>query len=109
MISIFYVALFVLAVILVLHDKDLAKSKKPCGICLPRYLILALLALLFFGAEAFSLFGVHKVWVISAVMVLSASAFLFGVFFLWERKKWMLAMLQMCYMFVITTQFYSWW
>ena len=109
MISLFYLAVFVLAVMLVLHDKDLAIVKKPCEICLPRYLILAVLALLFLGAEAFSLIATHRVWVISGVMALSISAFLFGIFFIWERKKWTLALLQMCYVFVITAQFYSWW
>lgn len=109
MISLFYLAVFAVAVMLVLNDRDLAIAKKPCEICLPRYLILAVLALLFLGAEAFSLLGTHRVWVISGVMALSIIAFLFGVFFIWERKKWTLALLQMSYVFAITAQFYSWW
>lgn len=104
-----YLALFLAAAVLVVFDKDLAVVRKPCGICMPRYLILSVLALLFLGAEAFALIATHKVWVISGVMALSISAFLFGVFFIWERKKWALALLQMCYVLVITVHFYSWW
>ncbi|MGH8034700.1 MAG: hypothetical protein ACREO9_05695, partial [Lysobacterales bacterium] len=83
--------------------------KKPCAICLPRYLMLLVLGILFLGAEAFALVATHKVWVISGVMALSISGFLFGVFFFWELKKWTLALLQMCYVLVITVHFYSWW
>lgn len=109
MISILYLVLFIAAVLLVLNDKDLSVTKKPCAICLPRHLILAFLVFLFLGAEAFALIATHKVWVISGVMALSISGFLFGVFFIWERHKWPLALLQMCYVFVITVHFYSWW
>ena len=109
MLPILYLVLFIAAALLVLKDKDLAIAKKPCEICLPRYLILLFLGFLFLGAEAFSLIATHKVWVISGVMALSISGFLFGVFFIWERHKWTLALLQMCYVFVITVHFYSWW
>lgn len=109
MVSVLYLAIFVAAAWLVFYDKDMAVTKKPCEICLPRYWILAVLALLFLGAEVFSLLGTHRVWVISGVMVLSISAFLFGIFFIVERKKWGLALLQMCYVFLITVQFYAWW
>ncbi|MGR9105775.1 MAG: hypothetical protein ACU843_02490 [Gammaproteobacteria bacterium] len=109
MVSVFYLAIFILATLLVLYDKDLATVKKPCEICLPRYLILFVLAVLFAGAEAFALVASHKVWVISGVMALSISAFLFAVFFVWERKKWALALLQIGYVFVITVHFYTWW
>jgi hypothetical protein len=109
MIPVLYLVIFVAAVLLVLYDRDLAIVKKPCEICLPRYLILLVLGLLFVGAEAFALTAPHKVWVISAVMALSISGFLFGVFFIWERKKWALALLQMSYVLLITVHFYSWW
>ena len=109
MVSVFYLAIFVAATLLVFYDNDLAIAKRPCAICLPRYLILLVLVVLFLGAESFALVASHKVWVISGVMALSISGFLFGVFFLWERKKWALALLQMCYVFVITVHFYSWW
>ncbi|MGH8550775.1 MAG: hypothetical protein ACRERU_19685 [Methylococcales bacterium] len=107
--SVVYLFIFLVATVLVLYDKDLAIAKKPCEICMPRYLILLVLGLLFLGAEAFALVATHKVWVISGVMALSISAFLFGVFFIWERKKWALAVLQMCYVLMITVHFYSWW
>jgi hypothetical protein len=109
MMPLFYLVIYLAAAALVLYDKDLATANKPCEICLPRYLMLAVLTLLFLGAEAFALVATHKVWVISGVMALSISAFLFGVFFIWERKKWLLALLQMGYVFLITVHFYSWW
>ncbi|MCI0653427.1 MAG: hypothetical protein L0Y38_05400 [Methylococcaceae bacterium] len=107
--SVVYLFLFLAAILLVIYDKDLAVVTKPCAICMPRYLILLVLGLLFLGAEAFALVATHKVWVISGVMALSISAFLFAVFFMWERKKWALALLQLCYVFMITVHFYSWW
>jgi len=109
MTSVLYLVLFLVATLLVLKDKEFAVVKKPCAVCLPRSLILVFLGILFLGAEAFSLIATHKVWVISGVMALSISGFLFGVFFIWERKRWALALLQMCYAFVITEHFYSWW
>ena len=109
MVSVLYLAIFIVAAWLVFQDKDLAISRKPCEICLPRYWILGFLLLLFVGAEVFSILGTHQVWVISAVMVLSMSGFLFAAFFMLERKKLGLAALQICYVFLITAQFYAWW
>ncbi|MGH8477521.1 MAG: hypothetical protein ACRER2_17445 [Methylococcales bacterium] len=109
MIALFYLAIFMAATLLVYYDKDLAIIQKPCAICMPRHVILLVLGFLFLGAEAFALVATHKVWVISGVMALSISAFLFGAYFFWERKKWMLAVLQMCYVVGITVHFYSWW
>ena len=109
MITIVYLAIFVASVILVIRDKDLETVQKPCVICMPRNLILASLASLFLGAAVFALFATHRVWVISGVMTLSMSGFLFGVFCAFELKKKLLASLQMAYVFVITVHFYSWW
>ena len=109
MIALLYLALFIAAVILVMRDKTLDIAKTPCAICLSRYLVLAGLALLFVGAESFSLLATHRVWVISGVMALSITGFLFAAYFIWERKNLALAALQMCYVLVITVHFYSWW
>ena len=109
MVSLLYLALFVLAVFLVLRDKELLVPLRSCNVCLPRYWILAVLGILFLGAETFALAGAHNVWVISGVMALSISAFMFALFFVWERHKWILALTQICYVCVITVHFYSWW
>lgn len=109
MMPILYLAIFVTATLLVCYDREFAVVQKPCAICMPRHMMLLLLGLLFLGAEAFALIATHKVWVISGVMALSISAFLFAAFFVWERKKWLLAVLQMGYVVLITVHFYSWW
>ena len=109
MVSLLYLALFLLASFLVLRDKELLVPIRSCNVCLPRYWILAVLGVLFLGAEAFALAGAHNVWVISGVMALSISAFMFALFFVWERHKWILALTQICYVCVITVHFYSWW
>lgn len=109
MISVVYLAIFVASLALIFRDKDFETVKKPCVICMPRHLIIFSIACLFIGAEAFAFFGAHKVWVISAVMALSISGFIFGIFCGWELRKWMLALLQMVYVVVITVHFYSWW
>lgn len=109
MVSALYLAIFVGSLILVFRDKDFEKVKKPCVICMPRYLIIISLVCLFAGAEAFTFFASHRVWVISGVMTLSISGFMFGNFCAWELKKPILALLQMVYVVVITVHFYSWW
>ncbi len=109
MISIVYLAIFVASMALVLRDKDFETVQKPCIICMPRYLIVLSLLSLFVGAEVFSFLATHRAWVISGVMSLSMSGFMFGVYCLWERKKSMLASLQMIYAAVIAIHFYSWW
>ena len=73
MISVVYLAIFVASLAVVLRDKDFDTVKKPCVICMPRYLIILSLSCLFVGAEAFTFFLTHKVWVISGVMTLSIS------------------------------------
>jgi hypothetical protein len=109
MISIVYLAIFVASLALVLSDKDFETVQKPCTICMPRYLIILSLVSLFVGAEAFSLLATHRAWVISGVMSLSMSGFIFGVFCAWERKKSVLASLQIIYAAVIAIHFYAWW
>jgi hypothetical protein len=109
MISIVYLAIFVASLALVLRDKDFETIQKPCIVCMPRYLIILSLVCLFVGAEAFSFLATHRAWVISGVMSLSMSAFIFGIFCAWERKKSVLAFLQMIYAAVISIHFYSWW
>ena len=109
MVSVLYLAIFAACLTLILRDKDFETVQKPCVICMQRYLIILSLGCLLVGAVAFALFAQHKVWVISGVMALSISGFLFGIFFASERKKWMLAVLQMAYVVVITVHFYWWW
>jgi len=94
---------------LVFFDRDFEKVETPCIICMPRSLVMVSLGCLFLGAELFSLFATHRVWVISGVMTLAMSGFLFAIFCAWERKKTILAALQMVYVAVITVHFYSWW
>ncbi len=109
MVSVVYLAIFVASVILVLRDKDFETIQEPCAVCMPRYLIILSLGCLFVGAEAFTFFAPHQVWTISGVMTLSISGFLFGIFCAWERRKSILALLQLAYVLVITVHFYSWW
>lgn len=109
MISVVYLAIFVASLTVVFRDKDFETVRKPCIICMPRYLIILSLVGLFVGAELFALFASHKVWVTSGVMTLSISGFMFGNFCAWELKKWNLALLQILYVVVITVHFYSWW
>ncbi len=109
MISIVYLAIFVASVYLVVKDKDFETVQQPCAVCMQRSLVILSLGCLFTGAVAFTFFAPHKVWVISGVMTLSISGFLFGIFCALERKKSTLALLQMAYVVVITKHFYSWW
>ncbi len=109
MISIIYLVIFLASMILVLRDKDFETVQQPCAVCMPRYLILLSLGCLFVSAEIFTFFASRQVWVISGVMTLSISGFLFGIYCVLERKKRILALLQMVYVTVITVHFYSWW
>lgn len=109
MFSILYIAIFAASLSLVLRDKDFETVQQPCIVCMPRHLILISIGCLFVGAEAFALFAPRLVWVISGVMTLSISGFLFSVFCVFERKKMILGLLQMVYVIVITVHFYSWW
>ncbi len=109
MVFILYLLTFVASLALVIRDKDFETMIQPCIVCMPKYLILLTLGYLFVGAVAFTFFATHNVWVISGVMTLSISGFMLGVFFAWERNKRILAALQIAYVIVITTHFYSWW
>lgn len=109
MISIIYLVVFAVSLHLVIHDKDFEIIQQPCLVCMPKILIILSLACLFLGAEVFTLFAPRNVWVISGVMTLSISGFMLGVFFVWERNKQILSLLQMIYVLVITVDFYSWW
>ena len=104
-----YLATFVASLTLLFRDQDFATIKQPCTVCMSRLLIALALLFLFAGAEIFTFFTVHSAWVISGVMTLSICGFLFGIYFIQECKKWNLALLQMLYVVVITTHFYSWW
>lgn len=109
MISLLYLAVFAASLNGVLRDKDFETIKQPCIVCMPKILIILTLVYLFLGAEVFTLFATHNVWVISGVMVLSISAFMLAMFFTWECKKRILALLQIVYVIAITVHFYSWW
>ncbi|HFD13505.1 MAG TPA: hypothetical protein ENJ32_13710 [Crenotrichaceae bacterium] len=109
MISIVYLVLFLASIILVLRDKDFESIQQPCTVCMPRYLILLTFIFLFSGAEYFSFFASHRAWIISGVMALSMSGFLLGSFFVWERKKPYLALMQFVFAAIITIHFYAWW
>lgn len=109
MVSILYLAIFAASLHLLMRDEDFATVKKPCIVCMPKILIMLTLVFLFLGAEAFTLFATRSAWVISGVMTLSISAFMLGIFFSWERKKWLLAVHQLVYVVAITVHFYTWW
>lgn len=109
MMSIVYLAIFVVSLNLVKDDKDFDTIKEPCIVCMPKVLIIASLVCLMLGAVAFALLATRNVWVISGAMALSISGFMMANFFAWERNKRMLALLQMAYVLAITVHFYSWW
>lgn len=109
MISILYLFIFLASSAVILHDKDFETIQQPCIICIPRYLIILSLSALFAGAAYFTLFADHRAWVISGVMALSMSGFMLGTFFIFERKKPSLALLQMIYAAAIAIHFYMWW
>ncbi len=109
MVSVLYLAIFLASAVLILRDKDFETIQQPCYVCMPRYLILLTIGFLFVGAEYFTFFGTHRAWVISGVMALSMSGFMFGIYCSYERKKSVLALLQMAYTVIITIHFYVWW
>ncbi len=109
MFAILYLTIFVTSLMLVIRDKDFETVQQPCLVCMPRHFILLSLGCLFVGAEAFALFAPRLVWVISGVMTLSISGFLFGIFCMYERNKRILAGLQIVYVILITVHFYTWW